>query len=288
MKVSAAAALLVLTSANKIPLHKRNLTMAHIEASKETLANQISSHYLLESNNRSIHLKDYMNTQYMVEVSLGTPPQSFLMIPDTGSSNVWVYDEACDAVACYIHDKFKHSKSSTFQDDSTHEFVLHYGSGGINGVQAFDNVSLGSTEADHFHMGLVQAADGVAFLASDMCGIIGLAWPEISQYGMPIYADKALAAGNRNFAFYLHSNPEESYMTFPGIDESVSALTDFTFHNVIEDRYWSLDLKSFGGVDLSGTKGVIDSGTSLIVGAQSQIDAILNGATVSPDCSDLD
>lgn len=131
-------------------------------------------------------------------------------------------------------------------------------------------------------------ANGVAFLASDMCGIIGLAWPAISQYNMPVYADKALEAGNRNFAFYLHSNPTDSYMTFPGIDESVSAVSDFIFHNVIEDKYWSLDLESFGGVSLTGTKGVIDSGTSLIVGKKSQIDAILNGATVAQDCSDLD
>ena len=229
-----------------------------------------------------------MNTQYMVEVSLGTPPQSFLMIPDTGSSNVWVYNEDCDAVACYIHKKFMYHDSKTFKSDSEHPFVLHYGSGGISGVQAFDDVRLGSTEAEGFHLGLVNEADGVAFLASDMCGIIGLAWPEISMYQMPVYADKALTAGNRNFAFYLHSNPSESYMTFPGIDESVAPLTAYTFHNVIEDKYWSLNLKSIGNAKFDGIKGVIDSGTSLIVGAQKYVDQILDGASVSIDCSNLD
>lgn len=209
------------------------------------------------------------------------------MIPDTGSSNFWIYDQDCDAIACMLHDRFKHTASSSYKKDGQ-EFVLHYGSGGVSGVQAYDNVQLGSSHADAFHMGMIQEADGVAFLASDMCGILGLAWPEISMYHMPVYADKALEEHNRNYAFYLHTNPEESYMTFPGIDESVSAVDDFEFHPVIEQRYWSLNLESIGDAKFSGIKGVIDSGTSLLVGAQEHVDAILQGATVAEDCSDLD
>lgn len=135
---------------------------------------------------------------------------------------------------------------------------------------------------------MIEDVDAIAFLASDMEGIVGLAWPEISMYHMPVYTDKALDIDHRMFSFYMHTNPEESYMMYPGIDESVSALEDFEFHPVTEERYWSVKLDSIGGADLGGLHGVIDSGTSLLVGAKEHVDKILNGATVAQDCSDFD
>ena len=45
-------------------------------------------------------VKDYMNTQYFVEISVGTPPQKFTVVPDTGSSNLWLYGGSCHTLAC--------------------------------------------------------------------------------------------------------------------------------------------------------------------------------------------
>lgn len=283
-KASAAASLLVATSAERIPLKKRELTRAHLQASMNTLNQDLGKY---ANDGRIIHIKDYMNTQYMAEITVGTPAQKFTVIPDTGSANVWIYDSACEAVACLYHRTFKHDASTSFVADGS-PFVLHYGSGGVTGIQAFDNVGFGTTVAEKFHLGMIQQVDAIAFLASDMEGIIGLAFPEISMYHMPTYPDAALPVDNRLFSFYLHTNPVESYMVFPGIDESVSALTDFEFHNVTQDRYWSIQLDSIGDAKFSGVYGVIDSGTSLLVGSQEHVDKILKGATVSPDCSDMD
>jgi hypothetical protein len=226
-----------------------------------------------------------MNTQYMAEVSIGTPAQKFMVIPDTGSSNVWVYDADCTSVVCLYHKTFNHGASTTFKAD-TEKFVLHYGSGGVSGVQAYDTVKFGAATATDFHLGMIQSVDGIAFLASDMCGILGLAYNEISMYGMPTFVDAAVK--DKDFSFYLHSNPSESYMMMPGFDSSISTLEDYHFHDVIEEKYYSLNLESFGDANLKGTKGVIDSGTSLIVGDKASVNKILKGATVSKDCSDLD
>lgn len=112
-----------------------------------------------------IPLKDYMNTQYFAEVQVGTPPQTFTVVPDTGSSNLWIYSQKCYAIPCFYHDKYDATKSSSYKSDGR-PFKITYGSGSIDGFVSQDSAKLGPASASNFAFGEVQGVSGVAFLAS--------------------------------------------------------------------------------------------------------------------------
>jgi hypothetical protein len=50
-----------------------------------------------------------------------------------------------------------------------------------------------------------------------MSGILGLAYDSISVDGLPTWLTSS-SLKDKSFSFYLHSNPDESYMVIPGMD----------------------------------------------------------------------
>ncbi|WP_200853055.1 pepsin-like aspartyl protease, partial [Klebsiella pneumoniae] len=70
-----------------------------------------------------------MDAQYFGEIGVGTPPQKFTVIFDTGSSNLWVPSSKCYlSVACFLHSKYASSQSSTYKSNGKHA-EIHYGTG---------------------------------------------------------------------------------------------------------------------------------------------------------------
>ena len=235
-------------------------------------------------------MKDYMNTQYFIDVTIGSNDQKFTVVPDTGSSNLWVYSSNCHSAACLTHSKYNSSESDSYVADGS-DFNITYGSGSITGFTSQDTAKITEDITATMGFGEIQKVKGSTFLISQMDGIIGLGFDTISVNHLPTFMTATTDIEDKSFAFYMKNNPETSYMTMPGFDEELG-LEKVATHKVVEETYWNVNFAKMSGpngdIDTTGYMAAIDSGTSLIMGPNSLFEPLLAGITVEQDCSNLD
>jgi hypothetical protein len=98
----------------------------------------MSSPFSLPSQN--IDLTNWMNAAYYGNIHIGTPPQTFTVVFDTGSSNLWVPSSDCMSISCKLHNQYSSKDSSSFVRNGT-AFAIVYGTGQVGGI--ISEVTLG-------------------------------------------------------------------------------------------------------------------------------------------------
>jgi len=229
------------------------------------------------SGDDTVPLDNYLDTQYYGEVGVGTPPQNFTVIFDTGSSNLWVPSSKCYfSIACYLHHKYKSTKSSTYTKNGE-TCTISYGSGSIAGFFSEDSVLVGELVVKNQKFIETTREASPAFIIGKFDGILGLGFPEISVGGAPpiwqsMQEQKLIEKDV--FSFWLNRDPDASAggeLVFGGVDKK-HYKGKHTYVPVTRKGYWQFDMGDLliggesTGFCAGGCAAIVDSGTSLLAG----------------------
>jgi cathepsin D len=228
-------------------------------------------------------------------MTIGTPPQTFDVVLDTGSSDLFLPGPDCSSCT-RGSPVFETSKSSTFQTTtssaSNAQTTIAYGSGEVHGTIASDTVTMGGfTVADQTFLLADTMTTGL--VEAPVSGLIGLAFQALASTGaVPFW--QALINNNllssSEMSFWLARDSSTATQNLePGGVFTLGGTNSSLFTGNIEfislpsgePTFWLLPLTSVtvNGSSVSITSGesalsAIDTGTTLIGGPTADVAAI--------------
>jgi len=282
-----------------VPLTHKPKTIAQMREASERRVHRFDA--MKDTKSPSVPLTDNGDAEYYGTVTLGTPPQSFLVIYDTGSSNLWVPSKAC--TNCKKNGTlYDSSKSSTYIKNGE-AFALQYGTGSCKGFLSNDATGIGGVTITNFSFGEVTTEAADVFGSAPFDGILGLGPPKAAVDQVPMPMAQMVSQGliqHNIFSFYLASNSSAgSTLVLGGTDQQFYT-GDFSYAPVAKAAallpYWLVSASDIkvGGTSIKacgwllGCEMVVDTGTSILAGpvdAVSKLTAPIGN--VSADCSNV-
>jgi len=227
---------------------------------------------------------------YLATIQMGTPPQDYSILMDSGSADLWVGAENCQSLGgggCGNH-VFLGPKSSSSFVDTNAPFNVSYGTGSVGGDIIKDNIVVAglSLPAHTFGVATVESVD----FSSDAVpfdGLMGLAQSTLSQQQTSTPVESLATNGLITEAITsykisrLADGKNDGEITFGGLDASkFDPKTLTTLANVSPTGFWeaNMDAVTVDGTDtgLQGRNAILDTGTTLIIAPAADALAVHN------------
>jgi hypothetical protein len=238
---------------------------------------------------------------YYGNVTVGTPPQQFVVLYDTGSGNLVVPSDECYSVACHQHVKFREGDSNTlrpsvcgmYKGTPSDRMRLSFGKGSITGKCVEDKICIGGLCTNTgFIEGTEMTDEPFAFYNFD--GIMGLGLSTLSRskdFNIMHQLSSQHTLKQPIFSVFLSSQDDEiSEVTFGDIVRDHMASELFWVPLTGVSGYWEVRIDD---VTLNGRRQsvcedcrvAVDTGTSMLGGPSEIMSKLRSLLGVRSDCS---
>ncbi len=221
-----------------------------------------SSEHELRRTEHSLDLEgNVVPGAYTMAIEVGTPPQSFEVVVDTGSANLILLGDSslCDNCAEEVgRSLYSPSKSSTAQLSDT-SLTARYGSGSLEARQVLDKVAVGGQPPIDYTFAVMTHQAGIQ-------NILGLAYKAVAMpEGTPLtpYFDELVQqTGIANEFSLMLCTEGSSKIKFGAAGVQVSQYLD-----LVEEKWYVVSLSKMqikGGKRLGkfSASAIVDSGTT--------------------------
>ncbi|XP_024081393.1 aspartic proteinase A2-like [Cimex lectularius] len=256
---------------------------------------RLKKYLFLNNKNTKEDLQTNLNTAYYGTISLGTPPQNFTVVFDTGSSKLWIPSSYCksrNVCSTFPIKSFLRVYGIGFYDhkSSTHQltgktFQIAYWTGAVAGYLAQDTLTIGNMSVRNQEFGETTLETQAPFGWAQFDGIFGLSFQSLSvQDVVPPFVNmmRQGLVEKGKFSFYLGRNPDDEVggeLVFGGVNEDKVDVKTLKSFNITSDRFWKVKIDGIESEDrkwyTSGCQAIVDSGTSFIVGPADVINDLL-------------
>ncbi|KAF7294004.1 Aspartic protease [Mycena kentingensis (nom. inval.)] len=221
-------------------------------------------------------------------ITVGTPPQTFTVDFDTGSSDTFLPAVGCDET-CDGHTLYDTAASSTAVN-TTEPFFLQFGAGNATGFVFDDTLTVAGVTGTGQAIGAANHYS-VEFEVDEFPpdGLVGMAYPALSVFGEdPLFAT-LVNQGQVAPLFGVKLADTGSELLLGGVN---SALFTGAFRNVslIEEDFYALDLQALAVnnrivATANGVVAIVDTGTTLLIGDPQGIEILYSSIPGAKDAS---
>ncbi|KAF9222888.1 acid protease [Gyrodon lividus] len=231
-----------------------------------------------------------VSTLWFGAISIGTPPSSYTVVFDSGSSNLILPGIDCDT-NCNGHTLYDPASSSSSVYLGK-PFLITYGSGDIH-------ITFGQLYINNVTIAGLTALDQILGVASHYSqsfqlekfppdGLMGMGFQSLSQYYQSPVFQTLVTQGQTDepvFAFNFASPKPKLYLGGSNPDMYTGG---FSYTEVTEQSYWQVNMDNVvvnGKIILTYVDSVIDMGSELIHGSPGDVATFYEaiGGAPSPD-----
>ncbi|KAJ7704411.1 acid protease [Mycena rosella] len=249
-------------------------------------------------------LTNYEEAVWAGKITVGTPPRTFKVDFDTGSSDTFLPAVGCST--CAGHTLWNPAASSTAVNTTDCKSIAYYnvihvkqlfpayslqfGAGSTTGFVFTDKVTVAGAKAQSQAVGASNQYS-VEFQVADFPpdGIVGMAFPALSQFGRNPLFTTLVKQKTVPPIFGVKLADSGSELLLGGVDNSLFTGA-FRYVSLIEKDYYplvlqALDVNSRTVATANGVVAIVDTGTTLLMGDPQGVEILYSAIPGAKDAS---